>query len=77
MLVLGRRLGDRVIVRLGSAEVAVIVVDIDRNQIRLGFEADESVTIMRGELVADAAGRGETADALEHWRTARKKGKKK
>jgi carbon storage regulator CsrA len=52
MLVLARKTGETVIVTLPDGrEMRVVVVDIDRNKIRLGFTAPDDVKIMREELV--------------------------
>lgn len=52
MLVLARKTGEVVIVTLPDGrEMRVTVVDIDRNKIRLGFDAPDDVKIMREELV--------------------------
>jgi carbon storage regulator len=52
MLVLSRKANQTVIVTLPDGrEMRVTVVDIDRNKIRLGFDAPDDVKIMREELV--------------------------
>lgn len=56
MLVLGRRPGERVIITVGLTRIEVVLVDVDRNQVRLGFEAGETVIIKRAELL-EAEGR--------------------
>jgi carbon storage regulator len=51
MLVLSRKLGEKVFVSVpGMEDIVVTVVDIDRGKIRLGFQAPPSVKIMREEL---------------------------
>jgi len=47
MLVLSRKLGEKVVI---GDEIEVTVVKIDRNQIRLGIEAPEHVTVYREEI---------------------------
>lgn len=47
MLVLGRKVGEAI--RIG--DVRVMVVDVDRNKVRIGIEADRSVPIYREELL--------------------------
>lgn len=46
MLVLSRKLGERVLV---APNVWVTIVDIDRNKVRLGFDAPREVSIVREE----------------------------
>jgi carbon storage regulator len=48
MLVLSRKLGERIVIGDG---IVVTVVKIDRNQIRLGIEAPSDVQIYRQELL--------------------------
>jgi len=49
MLVLSRRLNEQII--LPDLNVAVHVLEIKGDRVRLGFEAPRSVTVLRGELV--------------------------
>lgn len=52
MLVLGRKIDERVTLTTQSGEViTVMVVDIRGETIRLGFEADRSVRILRGDAI--------------------------
>ncbi len=51
MLVLSRKVGE--VIQIGP-DVRVIVVDIDRGKIRLGFEAPKDVPIFRSELLTAA-----------------------
>ena len=48
MLVLSRKPGERIVIDGG---IVVTVVKVDRNQVRLGFEAPPQVAIRREELV--------------------------
>jgi carbon storage regulator len=50
MLVLSRKLGEKIII---DGQIAITVVRIDRNQIRLGIEAPRSVSVVREELRDD------------------------
>jgi len=50
MLVLSRKVGSSI--RIGN-DIVLTVVNIDRNQVRLGIEAPLNVTILRQELVID------------------------
>lgn len=47
MLVLSRRLGEKVLI---GGNICITVVDIDRGKIRLGIEAPKSISITRDEL---------------------------
>lgn len=61
MLVITRKPGEWVRVRVGEVELWVGVSDVDRNKVRLAFEAPPDVEISREELLA-----GETPkDAAE------------
>lgn len=48
MLVLNRKLNERIFINGG--DVKITVVDIGHGRCRLGFEADESVSIRREEV---------------------------
>ncbi len=50
MLVLTRKLDEEVIIKVGSTEVAVSVVDVSGSKFQLGFDAPDEVTILRSEL---------------------------
>ena len=52
MLVLTRKLGEKIVVGDG---IVVTVVAIKGGQIRLGIDAPEHVPVWRGELLADRA----------------------
>ena len=47
MLVLSRKLGERIVI---GDSIVLTVVKIDRNQIRLGIEAPANVAIFREEI---------------------------
>jgi carbon storage regulator len=47
MLVLSRRLGERIVI---GPDVVVTVVKLDRNQVRLGIEAPADVAVFREEI---------------------------
>ena len=52
MLVLTRKLGQKTVIITPSGDrIEVVVVDIDRGKIRLGFTAGRSVQIFREELL--------------------------
>jgi carbon storage regulator len=48
MLVLSRKLGEKIII---NDNICITVVDIDRGKIRLGIEAPRDVPIFRQELL--------------------------
>ena len=48
MLVITRRLGERIVI---GEDIVITVLDIDRGKIRLGFEAPRDVPIWREELL--------------------------
>ena len=48
MLVLSRKLGEKIII---GDNIILTVVKIDRNQIRLGIEAPRDVPIFREEML--------------------------
>ncbi len=50
MLVLSRKLGEKIIIQSASGPVVVTVVKIDRNQTRLGIEAPIDVRVFREEI---------------------------
>lgn len=50
MLVLTRKQGERVVIGEGPDAVTLIVVEVDRGRVRLGFTAPDHVSIDREEL---------------------------
>ena len=60
MLVLSRKQHDVILI---GDEVRITVVRIDRNQVRLGIEAPQHVSVLREELQLDAEDRA----AREAW----------
>lgn len=51
MLVLSRKLHERIVIGDVPNQVVLEVLEIDRGKVRLGFTADKSVVIVREELV--------------------------
>jgi carbon storage regulator len=51
MLVLARRVGESVIIGDGADAVKVTVASIRGSEIRLGFDAPDSIHITRAELL--------------------------
>ena len=50
MLVLSRKRSERILI---GDDIRIIVVKLDRNQVRLGIEAPAGISIIREELLCD------------------------
>jgi carbon storage regulator len=50
MLVLSRKLGEKVVI---NGNIVLTIVKIDRNQIRVGIEAPKDVPVFREEIAPD------------------------
>ena len=48
MLILSRKLGEKIII--GDGEVEMVVISYDKGQVKLGFEADKKIKINREEV---------------------------
>jgi len=59
MLVLSRKLNEKIVIGGG---IVVTVVNIDRNQVRLGIKAPGHVAVFRQELIDASRQAMETAD---------------
>ena len=66
MLILGRRVGDSILIDGG---IKVVVLACDRGGVRLGIEAPSEVTILRGEIVNQIASENQRASATVDART--------
>lgn len=53
MLVLSRKRGEKVMCKVGGVEVAVTVIEVRGDKVRLGFEAPHEVKIFRDELLKE------------------------
>lgn len=51
MLVLSRKLGEKIVIGEGEKAITITVVDIDRGKIRLGVDAPRDTPIFRHELL--------------------------
>lgn len=51
MLMLGRRVNEAVLINIGGTVARIVVCECRDGKVRLGFEADQSVKIIREELV--------------------------
>lgn len=56
MLVLKRKAQEKVILSVGTVRIEVMVVDVNRGRVRLGFECPPEVLVMREELEEWKAG---------------------
>jgi carbon storage regulator len=61
MLVLSRKLGEKIII---GNNIVVTVVKIDRNQIRIGIEAPHDVPVFREEILPVAPSKDEPEAAM-------------
>lgn len=50
MLVLTRRKGEQIVIRLGAETVVVRIADVTRDRVRLGITAPRSVAVHREEV---------------------------
>jgi carbon storage regulator len=62
MLVLSRKRDEKILLKVNEQEsIELTVVRIDTNKVRLGIDADDSVTILRSELVDRTVPKAATA----------------
>jgi carbon storage regulator len=66
MLILGRKVGDSILIGDG---IRLVVLACDRGGVRLGIDAPSDVTILRGEIVNDIAAENRRAGAggAQEW----------
>lgn len=60
MLILGRRVGDSIVIDGG---ITVVVLACDKGGVRLGVQAPADVTILRGEIVEQVTAENRRAAA--------------
>lgn len=60
MLILGRRVGDSIVIDGG---ITIVVLACDKGGVRLGVRAPDDVTILRGEIVDQVADENRRAAA--------------
>lgn len=60
MLILGRRVGESIVIEGG---IRIVVLASDRRGVRLGIEAPEQVSIVRGEIVSQIESENRRATA--------------
>ena len=61
MLVLSRKLGEKIII---GDNIIVTVVKIDRNQIRIGIEAPSDIPVYREEIAPQRLTQAERSEAV-------------
>ena len=69
MLILGRKVGDTILIGDG---IKIVVLASDRGGVRLGIEAPADITILRGEIVSDITAENQRAgatgtDGVQEW----------
>ena len=60
MLILGRRVGDSILIEGG---IRIVVVSCDRGTVRIGIEAPPELKILRGEIAQKVATENQRATA--------------
>ena len=50
MLVLSRKLGQKIILQAGAHRIEIVIADVDRGKVKLGISASKEVQIWRSEL---------------------------
>ena len=50
MLVISRKISEKI--KVGD-DIEIIIVSIDKNQVKIGIEAPKNVSILRGELIEE------------------------
>jgi carbon storage regulator len=78
MLVVSRKIGEEL--KIGE-EIVIKIVDIDKNQVKVGIDAPRNVTILRMELVREITKQNKlsiqkTSDDTLHTLSDMIKGKK-
>ncbi len=58
MLILGRRVGDSILIEGG---IRIVVVSCDRGGVRIGIEAPPELKILRGEIAQQVASENQRA----------------
>ena len=51
MLILGRRIGEKIVIGEGANRVVITLCSIDRNQVKIGIECDRGIPVYREELL--------------------------
>lgn len=50
MLVLSRRPGERIVLTIERKEVVIEVLEVSRNRVRIGIDAQKEIKVVREEL---------------------------
>ena len=53
MLVIGRKIGEVIVVNCGGRLIEVVVADIKGSKVRIGITAPRDVVIVRKEIASD------------------------
>lgn len=61
MLVLSRKIGQEVVLRVGEHTIRVVVSKVIGDKVRIGFDAPKSVHILRSELDERPAAEAQTS----------------
>jgi len=51
VLILSRKIGERIIIGEGVNRVVITLCNIDRNQVKIGIKCDRGIPIYREELL--------------------------
>lgn len=57
MLVLSRRIGEKIVIELPGKMVEIVVLRIEPGKVRLGFAGARDISIVRAELLEHQVGR--------------------
>ena len=62
MLVLSRKIGESL--RIGE-DIELVILDVNRGQVRIGIEAPKTTNIVRSELLTRAQGQQQQDDSIK------------
>ncbi len=51
MLVLSRKVGEKILIGTGANAISIIVVDVYQGKVKLGIEAPRDIPVFRSELL--------------------------
>lgn len=51
MLVVSRKIHEKIIMKIGAEVIEVTIEDIESKKVKIGVQASDNVTILRSELV--------------------------
>jgi carbon storage regulator CsrA len=58
MLILGRKLGEKIVIETNGETIEIVVTRIDHKMIKIGVKASDNVRIMRAELLDNTQKKG-------------------